>query len=431
MGTGIVATAAVSLPVDGLRPFATAVWLLAAALLAVLATVSVRQWRRQHTDPVMVNFYGAPAMALLTVATGALVLGELVTVAWVLWAAGTAGGLVTALAVPYLRFTRHTGGTPSGGWLIPVVPPMVSAATGALLVPHAPAGQARLTLLLGCYAMFGISLLAAVVIITQIWHELSVGTVGPNRTVPTLWIVLGPLGQSVTAANLLGTAAGDVLPAPYAGAFAAFGVVYGVPVWGFAMLWAGLATAVTVRAARDHLPFSPAWWSFTFPVGTCVTGTSALAAQTGSAMFRLLAVLLYAVLVTAWLVVAARTLVSLHGAHIVTRCTSSRFARAIHRSRSCTSSCSARESRCTPTTWPSSGDISAAAPARSSISAADPAISPITFGRWEPTPQVSTSFPSSSPMRGQPTRAAAIDSLPWNASTSPITPWPASWPGTR
>jgi hypothetical protein len=30
--------------------------------------------------------------------------------------------------------------------------------------------------------------------------------------IPTLWIVLGPLGQSVTAANLLGTRAHLVLP---------------------------------------------------------------------------------------------------------------------------------------------------------------------------------------------------------------------------
>jgi hypothetical protein len=33
------------------------------------------------------------------------------------------------------------------------------AATGALLIPYAPAGQVRLCLLLCCYAMFGISLI--------------------------------------------------------------------------------------------------------------------------------------------------------------------------------------------------------------------------------------------------------------------------------
>jgi tellurite resistance protein TehA-like permease len=91
-----------------------------------------------------------------------------------------------------------------GGWLMPVVPPMVSAATGALLVPHLPAGQLRLTMLLACYAMFGLSLIASLVVITQLWRRLVRYSVGPVAMVPTLWIVLGPLGQSITAVNLLG-----------------------------------------------------------------------------------------------------------------------------------------------------------------------------------------------------------------------------------
>jgi len=177
-----------------------------------------------------------------------------------------------------------------GGWLMPVVPPMVSAATGALLVPHLPAGQLRLTLLLACYAMFGLSLIASLVVITQLWRRLVRYSVGPAAMVPTLWIVLGPLGQSITAANLLGEVAHLALPAPYSTAFAAFGVVYGVPVWGFAALWAGLATALTVRAGRHQLPFGLTWWSFTFPVGTCVTGTSDLALHTGADAFRWAAV---------------------------------------------------------------------------------------------------------------------------------------------
>ncbi len=124
---------------------------------------------------------------------------------------------------------------------------------------------------------------------------------------PTLWIVLGPLGQSITAASLLGSAARLVLPYPYGAAFQAFGVVYGVPVWGFAVLWAGLATAITIRAARSHLPFTLTWWSFTFPLGTLVTGTTGLALHTGAGMFRWAAVGLYLVLVAAWAVVSVRT----------------------------------------------------------------------------------------------------------------------------
>jgi C4-dicarboxylate transporter/malic acid transport protein len=324
MGTGIVGTAAASLPLQfaGLRTFATVVWALAAVLLVGLTAVTVRDWRRQPRgarshlgDPVMAHFYGAPPMALLTVGAGTLLLGRdviglpaAVTVAWVCWTVGTLAGLFTAVAVPYLQFTRP-GGTAFGGWLMPVVPPMVSASTGALLIPYAPAGQARLTLLLGCYALFGLSLLASLIVITTIWNRLVQHQVGPARMVPTLWIVLGPLGQSITAANLLGGVAAQALPQPYAHALLAFGVVYGVPVAGFAVLWGCLAAAVTVRTARDHLPFSLTWWSFTFPVGTCVTGASGLALHTGSVLFRGAAVFLYAALLTAWVIVAVRTVI--------------------------------------------------------------------------------------------------------------------------
>jgi C4-dicarboxylate transporter/malic acid transport protein len=327
MGTGIVATAAATLPVQwpGLREFATVVWVLAAGWLVVLAAAEIMHWARHRAaalgharDPVMVQFYGAPPMALLTVGAGALLLGPAVigahaalVVDAVLWPLGTLGGLASSLAVPYLMFTRLRAAPDAafGGWLMPVVPPMVSAATGALLIPHLPAGQPRLSLLLACYAMFGISLIASVLVITQLWQRLVRHSIGPAAMVPTLWIVLGPLGQSITAAGLLGAAARLALPPPYGPAFQALGLVYGVPVWGFAVLWAALATAITIRTARAHLPFSLTWWSFTFPVGTLVTGTAGLALHTGAGVFRWAAVGLYLVLVAAWAVVSVRTVV--------------------------------------------------------------------------------------------------------------------------
>ena len=65
--------------------------------------------------------------------------------------------------------------------------------------------------------------------------------------------------------------------------------------------------AITIRAARAHLPFSLTWWSFTFPVGTLVTGTAGLALHTGAGVFRWAAAGLYLVLVAAWVVVSVRT----------------------------------------------------------------------------------------------------------------------------
>jgi C4-dicarboxylate transporter/malic acid transport protein len=325
MGTGIVATAAAGLPLQfpGLRTGATIVWALASIALIALTGATIVHWvtnRRQamshHLNPVMAQFYGAPPMALLTVGAGTILLGKdvlglplAVGIDSVLWSLGTILGLISAVAIPYLTFTRHDvkADAAFGGWLMPIVPPMVSASTGALLIPYVPAGQPRLTMLIACYAMFGLSLIASIIVITLIWSRLAHFKVGPAAMVPTLWIVLGPLGQSITAANLLGGVAQLVVPASLARSLGYFGIIYGVPVLGFAILWAALAIAITIRTAREHLPFSLTWWSFTFPVGTCVTGVTGLALHTGSTVLVALAVVLYLGLVAAWIIVAART----------------------------------------------------------------------------------------------------------------------------
>ncbi|MFD0484984.1 TDT family transporter [Kineococcus sp. GCM10028916] len=325
MGTGIVATAAATLPVQvpGQRTFATTVWVADAVLLAVLLTATAVHWvrhpqqaRAHISHPVISHFYGAPPMAMLTVGAGALLVGRdvvgahtAVLIDAVLWVAGTLTGLISAVVVPYYAFTRHRyePASPFGGWLMPIVPPMVSASTGALLVPHTAPGQWRTTLLLGCYSLFGFSLLASLVIITLIWGRLMQHKVGAAAAVPTLWIVLGPLGQSITAAGLLSKAAAGVLPATEVQATNGFALLYGLGTWGFAVLWFAVATALTLRTLRSGLPFSLTWWSFTFPVGTVVTGTSGLAARTGLHLFTVTAAGLYVVLLLAWLLVATRT----------------------------------------------------------------------------------------------------------------------------
>ena len=324
MGTGIVANAAVLLSeqVGFQRGVALGFWLLAAALLTVLVAATAAHWvrhpdnaRGHASDPAMAPFYGAPAMAFLTVGAGTLLVGKdligadaAVTVDGVLWCVGTTLGLATAVGVPYLLFTRHDVALENafGGWLMPVVPPMVSAATGAALVAHV-GGALAPTLLWACYAMFGLSLLASIIVITLIWARLALHGNTPAKQVPTHWIVLGPLGQSITATSLLGAAAAGVIDDSYARAMHAFAVVYGVPVLGFALMWLTIAIAITVRTAREGLPFSLTWWSFTFPVGTCVTGVSELAADTGLPALRWLAVALFALLICGWVAAATNT----------------------------------------------------------------------------------------------------------------------------
>lgn len=317
MGTGILANSAVTLPRSfaGLRTAATVIWLAAALLLVVLAAGYVRQraLRVHAADPAAAPFLGAPPMALLTVGAGALLLGGKVMgaraaldVDWALWSLGTLCGLATAGAVPYLMVTRHRFAPDAafGGWLMPVVPPLVSAATGALLVPHAPAGQPRLALLLGCWALLGLGLTAVFLVLTMVYSRLVHHEAPAGAVVPTVWIGLGALGQAVTALGALATASRGVLPAPYARGAEVLALLPGVGLWGFAVLWLALAVALTVREFRAGLPFAATWWSFIFPLGACVTGTSALAGRTGSVLFVWPAVALHGLLAAAWAAVS-------------------------------------------------------------------------------------------------------------------------------
>ncbi|EGX56470.1 integral membrane protein [Streptomyces zinciresistens K42] len=326
MGTAAVATASAALPVTPpplLRPAATAVWALSLLLLLALLTARALHWahhrdqaRAHLLDPAVAPFYGCLSMALLAVGGGAQTVGRDWTGARaalaldaVLYTAGTAIGLAAAVAVPYLMAVRHrprlSQATPV--WLLPLVAPMVSAALGPRLVPRLPAGQARATLLLACVAMFGLSLLATSLMLPLVFARLLTGGPLPLALTPSLFLVLGPLGQSTTAVGAFADAAPGVVPAPYSDGFGVLAVLYGVPVMGFALLWLGLACAHVLRARRHGMGFAMTWWAFTFPVGTCVTGAAALARRTGLLVYDGLAVALYALLVAAWAVAAVRT----------------------------------------------------------------------------------------------------------------------------
>lgn len=322
MGTAIVASAGAALPwapalAPVVRAVTVAVWALSALmLLAVLAAraghwIHHRDQARAHLlDPAVAPFYGCLAMALLAVGGATLTVGRhaigesaAVAVDAVLFTVGTLVGLAAAVGIPYLLVVRHRvrAADASPVWLLPVVAPMVSAALGPALIPYLPARQWREALLLACYALFGMSLLATLTLLPLVFARLVVLGPLPVALTPALFLVLGPLGQSTTAAGHFARAT------PAFAVPETFAVLYGVPVLGFALLWLALAGAMAVRAVRRGMPFSMTWWAFTFPVGTCVTGAAGLARVTGLAALSWLAFGLFALLTAAWAVAWTRT----------------------------------------------------------------------------------------------------------------------------
>ncbi|GAA2232022.1 TDT family transporter [Streptomyces amakusaensis] len=316
MGTAVVATAGAALPVPGARPALAAVWAVSAVLLVLVLAGRAGHWLRHRDqaradllDPSVAPFYGCAPMALLAVGTAGLTAGrELIgesaatALAFALFTAGTAGAVAVALGVPYLMVVRHRiePGGASPVWLLPVVAPMVAASS----LPLLPTGRWRETVLVASGALFGMTLLATLMILPLVFSRLVHGGPPPLALTPSLFLVLGPLGQSATAlSNMAGAGSGS----PYGSGLTALSVLYGVPVMGFALLWLALAGAMTVRALRRGMPFTMGWWAFTFPVGTCVTGAAGLADRTGLSVFTALAAVLYALLLTAWAVAGWRT----------------------------------------------------------------------------------------------------------------------------
>ena len=324
MGTGILAICAFvsPLPSPALLAIGRVLFLADVALFACfVALFALRLVRRPATlreslnDVARAQTWGAPPMACFTIAVGFLRVGPTVvdaalcvTIAQALWIVGAVMSVAIALLVPFLMFTKHDVSieTTYGSWLLPVVPPIVASVPAALLAETWPLAL-RSSILAAAYALLGIGIILAAILIVIFYSRLLYTKVPQPALVPTMWLVLGPLGQSVAGFIALGIASAGVWPS-LAGGLLSAALAYGVLVWGFGTYWLAMAVAVTVRAVRLKMPFSLGWWAFTFPVGTMTSGTYGLYALTHAPVFLAFGAAYLMLLAAMWSVVAARSI---------------------------------------------------------------------------------------------------------------------------
>jgi C4-dicarboxylate transporter/malic acid transport protein len=324
MGTGILAICATisPVPVPLGNAIGVALWSVDAVLFALFTALWIVSSMRTPTtllailrDPVKAQLLGAPPMACFTIAVGFLKIGETflplelcIATAQVLFCVGVVGSIASAFAVPYLMFTHYELWSEKmyGSWLMPVVPPIVASVPAALLSPTWPQAI-RGDMLAFAYALLGTGVILAAIIVVIFYSRLTIHKVPDGALVTTMWLVIGPLGQSIAGIIALGSTARAVWPELGHG-LAIAGLAYGVLVWGFAMYWLAMAIALTVRAARKHLPFNLSWWAFTFPVGVLTAGTDALFLQTRAHIFGIASLALLTLLATMWSLVAFKTL---------------------------------------------------------------------------------------------------------------------------
>lgn len=324
MGTGILATLiglhAAGHP-DLLLP-AAALLVVGWGLLVGLTTAFVRRvagdrdvlWH-SATDPAVAPMWGTVSMGVLSVGSATLtvvprlaprLVHGAVGVDLVLWTVGTVLGIATTLAFLGAVVSRDLG-RPTPVWGLPVVPPMVSATTAAALVPHLPDPALQAALLLVGAVCFVLALaIGGLVFAVAYHHHVRVAPI-PTAASASAWIPLGVVGQSMAAACAIAAQSGRFLTPATASEVSALARSYGWVMLVVAVPVVAFAVRVTMRGFRAGMPFSPGWWSLTFPLGTLALGAHLLAAETDSRLVAAVGALALVGLVGTWSLCAVAT----------------------------------------------------------------------------------------------------------------------------
>ncbi|BAG30308.1 putative TDT family transporter [Kocuria rhizophila DC2201] len=302
MGTGIAATLTQTLGGDlpGARGLAVALlvvgWCVFVGLTAAFAARIARRpavLAQTIRDLPVLATWGMVSMGILALgsATATVVPAHwpsLASPAWVvdgvLWSVGTVLGILTALGFA-VRLIGRDVGAPTTTWGLPIVPPMVSATTGAALVPHLATRPAQLLLVIVAVACFFLALVLGMVVFAVAYHHHWRVAPLPLTASTSAWIPLGVVGQSTAAAQALAVQAQHFVLPEDAGTLTWLANLYGTVMLTLGVPLIAWATVMTLRGFRNGMPFSPGWWALTFPVGTVCLGLHGMAGGTGIRAF--------------------------------------------------------------------------------------------------------------------------------------------------
>ncbi len=327
MGVGIVAglTYTSPLPIPGQHR----VGMVLFVFLNLLFVVSMALWALRwmfHTDealndfrePSRALFYGAFAMGINVVGNDYFLVGlhmintnVAIDISKVIWIAGTLASVFTVVVVPYLLFTEHDVKPQQtlASWLIPVVPPIVAAATGVNLIPYWGGAGAQFAMTALVLSLFGITFFLFLMVSGLVYSRLVYHTRLSGEAAPSLWVEIGPIGMSMGTFSALPLKTQAIL-SPYESILHAFGLVFSIALWGVGVWWiimSSMHTFLHLSKRGDGLPFHMGWWSYVFPIGSFTSGTYALAHLTNSSFFTVVGFVQLLILWACFLIVSMRT----------------------------------------------------------------------------------------------------------------------------
>lgn len=343
MGTGITAILLHQLPYQfhGLGIISNVIFGLNVVLFIIFLAISIARytiWPRMGPlmlfHPAQSLFLGTFAMGFATIVnmcalSAAPAWGpDFVTFTWVLWWIDSVISVIVCTTLPFIQFTRHVQAFDqiTGVWLLPLVSPIVAAASGGIVAELLSPAHARLTLTIS-YIMWGMGFGTAVLIMALYYGRQAIYKIPPASVIVSVFLPLGPCGQGAFGllkissvlyrlAQRDGQALGAASSASPSDARIMATAIYGVTmpialvIWGLGLFWLVLAIATLLDLAKvSHLKFNLGWWGFTFPLGVFCTATTQLGAELDSGGFRILGTVLSLIEVALWLFIAIMTLI--------------------------------------------------------------------------------------------------------------------------
>lgn len=259
---------------------AALVFVAVAAVYAVKAARYPKAVLAEWHHPVRLSFFATVSISLLLLAITALSLWR--PLAEALWAAGAALHLLATITIVSAWISQRPFETPhlNPAWFIPAV--------GNILVPLAgvPLGHIEVS-----WFFFAVGLMFWIVLMTLVFNRLIFHHPLAERLLPTLMILVAP--PAVAFLSYLRLTGGSFDP------FAR--VMFYVAVVMFLIV-----CAQTRKLVR--LPFTLAWWAYSFPLAALTAATAVYADEIGSAVLTAAFVGVYALMCVVIAILAVRTL---------------------------------------------------------------------------------------------------------------------------
>jgi tellurite resistance protein TehA-like permease len=182
----------------------------------------------------------------------------------------------------------------TAAWLLPIVAPIVAAATGAIVADVLPNPQHALITVIVSYILWGTGVPLAMAVLVVYFQRLTIHKLPPREVIVSVFLPLGPLGQGGYGIQKLGMVAMKIFPqtgtlsevtTKSGDILYVMGYLMALIMWGFGLVWLFFAFA---SISRSKFPFNMGWWGFTFPLGVFTTSTVQMGMELPSAFFRVL-----------------------------------------------------------------------------------------------------------------------------------------------